>query len=388
MATTQRYYILDGLRGIAAISVMIYHYTQHNPLLTWQLTRMKIHLFFCTDLAVDFFFMLSGFVIAHSYGARLLKGMPTSDYLLRRFIRLYPLFLLGLILGTIALYFISKTPSSDFTLRTLSASFLLNAAWIPFLHNINVWDLGSNVPTKGEIFPSNTPSWSLFFEMLASASFVILIKLRFKKLLYVSLSALIVWMCIGSLYSFSSGNSGIDFGMGWGTFDFMGGFPRVLYGFSAGIILYRLSLHKRIALKLCRIDIKNSYLLYILLLLVLAFPKDMNGLYQLLILTIVAPSIILIGARLPCQSKAEIRLAEFLGWLSYPIYCLHFPIGRAAWLIGKQTQAPLVMTVWGAIFATLLCAILLTKFVEEPVRDFLSSKLLRPQNKTLQSSSR
>lgn len=85
-ATHNRFDALDGLRGVAAIAVMISHFSQET-------------LFKNAYEAVDLFFMLSGFVIAHSYGARLLSGMTSTEYVKRRLIRLYPMLLISLLIA-------------------------------------------------------------------------------------------------------------------------------------------------------------------------------------------------------------------------------------------------------------------------------------------------
>jgi peptidoglycan/LPS O-acetylase OafA/YrhL len=87
-----RFDLLDGLRGLAAIAVMVHHFTQHNGL----------HWLGGAWVAVDLFFILSGFVIAHSYGIKLLAGMPLRQFLLIRLNRLGPLYFFGLLIGLIA----------------------------------------------------------------------------------------------------------------------------------------------------------------------------------------------------------------------------------------------------------------------------------------------
>src|SRR5476649_797527 len=89
-----RFDLLDGLRGVAAIAVMLHHYTQHTG---WDW-------FGGAWVAVDLFFVLSGFVIAHSYSKKILNGISFRDFTSVRLVRLAPLYLLGLALGVCAVF--------------------------------------------------------------------------------------------------------------------------------------------------------------------------------------------------------------------------------------------------------------------------------------------
>ncbi|MEO6152095.1 MAG: acyltransferase [Croceibacterium sp.] len=83
-AGAERFIALDSLRGIAAISVMYYHMGDFGWVAGFTPFRSGW-------ILVDFFFILSGFVIAASYGARLAHGYPRGGFLLVRLGRLYPL---------------------------------------------------------------------------------------------------------------------------------------------------------------------------------------------------------------------------------------------------------------------------------------------------------
>ncbi|HET9653111.1 MAG TPA: acyltransferase family protein, partial [Usitatibacter sp.] len=94
-ALATRYQLLDGLRGILALAVVVHHFTA---------TSGRREIFASSALAVDFFFCLSGFVIAHAYEAQLRAGMPIASFMARRLRRLYPLYIAGLVLGTMAVW--------------------------------------------------------------------------------------------------------------------------------------------------------------------------------------------------------------------------------------------------------------------------------------------
>src|SRR5262245_60033816 len=100
----KRYEVLDGLRGWAAISVMLMQYSENtaNPL------------FKNADIAVDLFFILSGFVLMHSYRKKLLLGLSAREYIRKRIIRLYPMFAISMAIGIPALLIAAAAGLADY----------------------------------------------------------------------------------------------------------------------------------------------------------------------------------------------------------------------------------------------------------------------------------
>src|SRR3954468_14651013 len=98
LATRPHYPILDGLRGVAAIIVVTFHLCE--PLSTSNLDKLVNHGY----LAVDFFFLFSGFVIGYAYDDRWNK-MSAGDFFRRRLIRLQPMLIMGTIIGAVCFYF-------------------------------------------------------------------------------------------------------------------------------------------------------------------------------------------------------------------------------------------------------------------------------------------
>jgi peptidoglycan/LPS O-acetylase OafA/YrhL len=78
-----------------------------------------------------------------------------------------------------------------------------------------------------------------------------------------------------------------------------------------------------------------------------------------------------------CRSVVGGNIAKFLGWMSYPIYCLHFPIGRAVFLQADEGHYSKYFAVFASITITLVVSVILTKLCEEPIRAYLSRKFLR-----------
>src|ERR1700712_3651290 len=175
------YQILDGLRGVAAIIVVFFHLAE--PLSTSHLNNVVNHGY----LAVDFFFLLSGFVIGYAYDDRWDK-LTIGSFLRRRFERLQPLVVLGMTLGAIGFYFTDST------------------IW-PLIHTVPVWKLivvmligytilpiplSMDIRGWQEMHPLNSVGWSLFFEYIANILYAVWIR-KFSK------TALTVLVCLAAI---------------------------------------------------------------------------------------------------------------------------------------------------------------------------------------------
>ncbi len=371
--TDNRYDALDGLRGVAAIAVMFSHFTEES-------------VFKNAYVAVDLFFMLSGFVIAHSYGTRLLAGMTAVEYIKRRIIRLYPMLLLSLLIGLPVLIEAGTVGISTYPMRNVISATIYNLFFTPYMASFGTVNMATvNAvtaidPTIGEIFPSNPPAWSLFFEMVASIAFVVIVRLNKNALLKIIAVSGIMFVITGLLASFDGhGHSIIDFEQGWSCGRVDGGFYRVSFGFVVGVLLYNIN-NSNAQVRAAEIPkwvFRNSYCLYALALALFLFPYAVRGLYPLLIIFCVAPCLVMVGANLSRLSAFEKKVARFLGWLSYPIYLLHFPIGRAVFMFVGKPNGSTAVPLFVACAVTLLSAIVLTKYVEEPARAFLSRRFAR-----------
>ena len=150
--TKPHYDILDGLRGIAALTVVWFHIFE--AFATSHLDQRINHGY----LAVDFFFILSGFVIGYAYDDRW-KKMTVTEFLKRRLIRLHPMVVIGAVIGAVMFYFqgCSVWDVTKVTVPMLLAATLMNACLIPA-------SPGTEIRGLGEMYPLNGPSWSLFFE--------------------------------------------------------------------------------------------------------------------------------------------------------------------------------------------------------------------------------
>ncbi|MEG1685572.1 MAG: acyltransferase, partial [Bacteroides sp.] len=225
-ADTKRHYnILDGLRGVAAITVVCFHLFEAYA--TSHLDQRINHGY----LAVDFFFILSGFVVGYAYDDRW-GTMTTKEFIKRRIIRLHPMVVMGALIGAIIFYFqgCSVWDVSKVTITALFIATFINALLIPATP-------GTEIRGVGEMYPLNGPSWSLFFEYIGNLLYVFFIRKLSTKAL-----SLLVFIAGGGLATFAIlGPYGdICAGFTLTKIEFIAGFLRLLFSFSAGLLLIRI----------------------------------------------------------------------------------------------------------------------------------------------------
>ena len=365
--TTPHYELLDGLRGVAALMVIWYHIFEGFA--TSPMDQRFNHGY----LAVDFFFILSGFVIGYAYDDRW-KTMKTKDFFKRRLIRLHPMVVLGAVLGSITFCIqgCEKWDGSQVSISMVMLAMLMGIFLIPVAPGA-----GPEVRGNGEMYPLNGPSWSLFFEYIGN----ILYALFIRKLSTKALTVLVVLAGIG-LASFAIFNfSGYGhLGVGWSMADYnlIGGFLRLLFSFSIGLLMTRVfkPLQVRGAFWICSLAI--IVLLSMPYIGGSEFPW-MNGIYDSVCAIIIFPLLVYLGASGKTTDKKSSKICEFLGNISYPLYIVHYPFMYLfyAWVWSKElsfSQAwPMALVVF---FGNILLAYLCLKFYDEPVRRWLTKKFL------------
>lgn len=355
LSSHHRYDALDGMRGVAALAVAAFHFTQ----------RETFTLFYNAPLAVDFFFMLSGFVVAHAYGARLFRGMGVLEYLAKRLVRMYPLFALGIAIGIPTL--VARNSSGVVGLPSDSLG-LCAAAHAFFLPCFEAFNANARSGSSGALFPSNPPAWSLFFEMVACLSFPLLCRMGSKALFaFVAVS----WVCFlgGGLWLGSSGGLySFYLDAGWNAETFLIGFARALFGFGCGALLYRFR-------SFSPTPFLKPWALYLGLALAIAFPFSVKGGYHAIVVTFFAPLFVLAGSSVSCAEGISLWSARLLGRLSYPVYCLHVPVGGAVFLAADKANIPFAATFGLAVACTLVVSYVVVALVDEPIRGWLSRHL-------------
>lgn len=350
---------LDWLRGIAAVCVMGFHYFQHGPL-QFLLPR--------ASLAVDFFFMLSGFVLAYRYGSDIPRSFGAVKFIGARVLRLYPLYIVGALLGGAVLAIgieFGRTPG--FSLKEGGISGLLAVLFQPYLGHFAL-EIGTG-HIDAPAFPLNIPAWSLFFELVANVIMAIML-LSYRRLLAIIVPALVL-LCLAD-YSYGDTN------IGWGYAGFFGGFPRVMFGFFVGVLLERVHRDGRITLP--RFD---PHLIAGLLALDLCLPNvaHLRVPLYLVSITILFPALILAGAQAsPHPGKGSIL--SLLGRISYALYMVHYPILMIADLVVREAGIPL--TGWSQAVVTgvsagaaLALAAALTLWFDEPLRRWVMRRPAR-----------
>ncbi|MDD4848579.1 MAG: acyltransferase [Bacteroidales bacterium] len=359
--TKPHYAILDGLRGVAALMVVVFHLFEAYA--TSHLDQIINHGY----LAVDFFFILSGFVIGYAYDDRW-KTMKIKDFIKRRLIRLHPMVVMGAVIGAVLFYFqgCSVWDVSKISIGMLLLATLINALMIPA-------SVGSEIRGVGEMYPLNGPSWSLMFEYIGNLLYAFFIhKLSNKALTVLVIAAgcgLAAFAVFGPL-----GDLCVGFSMTQN--DLLGGSLRMIFAFSMGLLLSRI---------FRPIHIKGSFWWCSLLVVVLlAIPRIggneqlwMNGLFDTLCAVIIFPVLVYMGASGKTTDKITTRICQFLGDISYPLYMVHYPFiyWYYAWV--KNENLTFVESLPGAValvVGSVMLAYLCLKFYDIPVRKYLTRK--------------
>lgn len=365
------YELLDGLRGVAALLVVWYHLFE--AFATSPVDQRFNHGY----LAVDFFFLLSGFAIGYAYDERWGRGLRMRDFIKRRLIRLHPMVVLGALLGAAAFFvqgsvrWNGEPVSTGMVLAALLCGLLLIPAWP---------GAGHEVRGNGEMYPLNGPGWSLFFEYLGNLLYMLLLRrlpTRWLTLLVALTGAALAAFAIGDLSGYG------HLGVGWtlAGSNFPGGMLRLLFAFPAGLLLARRFRPVRIrgAFWLCSLSLA----------VLLAMPYVgseqnhlFNGLYDTLSTLLLFPLLLWLGASGHATDAATARICGFLGDISYPLYMVHYPSMYLfyAWVWNHGYTFSEVWPVAAALFAgNILLAWFVLKIYDEPLRRLLTARFLRPR---------
>lgn len=364
------YALLDGLRGVAALLVVWYHIFEGYAFAGGTMITTVNHGY----LAVDFFFMLSGFVVSYAYDDRLGKSLTLKNFFKRRLIRLHPMVVMGAIVGLIA-YCIQGCVQWDGTqvsVTNILISLLLGMLLIPVFPGA-----AHDVRGNGEMFPLNGPGWSLFFEYIGNILYALFIR-RFSN------KVLIFWTIftgvgLGMFSIFDVAGYG-SIGIGW-TMDavnFFGGLFRMIFPFSMGMLLAR---------NFRPLKIKGAFWICSLILAVLFHVPyiegtsfHFNGLFEFITIAGIFPVVLLLGASGTTTDKITAKISKFLGVISFPLYMVHYPVMYLfyAWLIDKklytlgETWQVALLVIAGSVMLAYLCL----KLYDEPVRKWLGKKFI------------
>jgi peptidoglycan/LPS O-acetylase OafA/YrhL len=366
-ADTKRHYpILDGLRGVAALIVVTFHLFEAHA--ASRFVQVINHGY----LAVDFFFVLSGFVIGYAYDDRW-KTMSTADFFKRRLIRLHPMIVVAMVIGAAMFYFQAGT-----TFPNVAAT----PPWrllLVMVIGMTLLPVGAALDIRGwgEMHPLDGPAWSLFYEYVANVLYALVVR-RFSK----TLLAVCVFGagCALVHYCVTGPNGDVIGGWSLAPDQVRIGLTRLLYPFFAGLLLSRTVRPGRV---------RHAFLLCSLLIAAaLAWPRLggehalwMNGLYESICIVAVFPLVVWLGASGRLEAGRSARLCAWLGAISYPLYIIHYPFvyTYTAWV--QDNKVP-VARGWpvaiGALGVCVALAWICLHFYDVPVRRWLTARYGRP----------
>jgi peptidoglycan/LPS O-acetylase OafA/YrhL len=344
-----RYIFLDGIRGLAAILVLVRHTGNF-----WHFA------FYRSYLAVDLFFILSGFVIAYAYDGKLRDGkISLAQFLKIRLIRLYPVFLMSVFMCALVVLaaVLFDPPGTAPSMAEMAPVIALTALYLP-----------SHLSGSDDLFPLNAIYWSLFFELVVNIVYAAVRPYLSTAVLLVLASSFGL-MVASIAYEYGTLNVGFT----WGFGAIFSGFARAAFGIFLGLLLFRL--RGRFISRFG--GLVNPWFAFFLICTLLASPSAdrFDAIVDWLAVAVVFPLSILFASQ-PSSTRFEGLLLS-LGSASYPIYVFHRPvsalISRAAGpVVGRYAPFTGVLLV---IFL-ILFSVWLERRVDIPVRRRLTARFL------------
>ena len=370
-----RFEVLDGLRGIAAIIVVSFHIFEiYSKGPDKQIVNHGY-------LAVDFFYLLSGFVIGYAYDDRWDK-MTYLDFYKRRLIRLHPMILAGTFFG-VCYYFLSET------------------YFFPNIENVNPYKfllavLFSllNIPTppcidiRGfhESNSLNGAAWTLHYEYLINIIYSLIIRRLHTYIIaiitfisgFLTLTITLNFDIFGMLINRDERKYTVIGGWEITSGEVYIAFVRLFYPFFCGYLISRL----KTTIKIPFSFIGCSIILSIVLCLPRVGGKNwvMNGLYETVVIILIFPLIVMIGAGDIENNDVILKICKFLGEFSYPLYITHNPViyCNYAWTYHHQNDPNFnrISVSIGLVIIVFFNTYAAIKLYDEPVRKYLTNKYI------------
>ena len=396
----KHYALLDGLRGVAALLVLWHHVFEGYSFAGGGPILVVNHGY----LAVDFFFILSGFVLSYAYDDRWGKSLTFGSFIKRRLIRLHPMVVMGAVLGAIT-FLLQGSVQWDGT--RVATSVVMWALLISMFMIPAVPGGLREVRGNGEMFPLNGTNWSLFFEYIGNLLYALFIRRLSTRWIRVLTVLLGIALAFFSLFDVSGYN---QLGIGW-TLDavnFVGGLLRMLFPFTLGMLISReFREYDGAGAGLFRpLYIRGSFWICTLVLVVLFHVPyieariplcaggtisgtgffaaanfgalSLNALFELFCIMVVFPLLVVFAASGSMEGRKSQNICNFLGDISYPLYAVHYPFMYLfyAYLIKNQVYTfaetwPLALAVCAF---SILVAWLSLRFYDIPLRRLLSRK--------------
>ena len=350
LACVRTFHTLDALRGVAALVVLLFHgaffFGLAPPAEGY--------------LAVDVFFVMSGFIIAYRYDDDLRRGLRVRDFLVLRLIRLYPLFLLGAVLGLVPALAAVASHHADHVHEGLVASFPLALLMLP-----STWAW----PDLSVAYPLNYVSWSLALEIVVNVAYAASHRVWSVRNLAVLVAAAFACLCIAA-FAYGSLNIGYE----WANAP--GGLPRIVFGFGLGVLIFRLRAG-RPALRV-RWWILVAFVPALLFVDPLRLaPAAFRPAWDMLVVALAVPTIV-VAAIANEPPKAAQGACALAGVFSYVLYSLHAPFiglflrGEERLHLDLDTISPLR----SLAFATSLAVVCVLAYLawDKPIRRRLAAR--------------
>ncbi len=379
LASKPRYGILDGLRGVAALLVVLFHvFEAYSPGPAGQIINHGY-------LAVDFFFMLSGFVIGYAYDDRWNK-MSTWGFFKRRLVRLHPMVVMGTVVGA-CLYFFGQGDGfpiiGNIPGWKLLLAFVMGCLMIPCGPKMDIrgW---------GEMNSFNGPNWSLTWEYAANILYALVLRRLPKAILgvltaaaaFCTLDLCLNWNVFGLLTEgrVASASAYTVIG-GWSITpeQMYIGFTRLAYPFLCGLLLSRIGKST---------TVKGAFWWCSLILAaIFSIPciggegNVANGIYNAACILVIFPVVVAMGAGSRIKGEKSTRICTFLGELSYPLYITHYPVMYVqmnwAWSHPDAPAYAHITVAAGSIILSIGIAYACLKLYDMPVRKYLTERWLK-----------
>ena len=382
LASKPRYEILGGMRGVASILVMCFHLT-----MAYNFSRVDTPLGH-VSMAVDFFFLLSGYVIGYAYDNRW-DRMSVWNFCKRRLVRLHPMIVMGTLVGMVLFYFTGVYEPSDHSSHLVDQTSvgmlilitLLGMLLIPTPKSLDIrgWSETNNL---------NPAHWSLFFEYIANILYALFIRKFSKKVLavfvlaagFLTLDKALHLDVFGIYADMGGGRNSMSGGFYLTPQHLFIGFVRLFYPFFCGLLLSRIK---------ARIQVSGgfwwcTFMLIVLLLMPfirggeIGTPGCMDGIYYAVSILVLFPLLVCMGAGSQVTGRSR-RVCRFLGDISYPLYVTHNPLAflQRKWVV-EHPDAPLGQHIFIFVtlsFTAIALAWAMLKLYDEPVREWLKRKL-------------
>ena len=384
LASKPRYEILDGLRGVAALMVVIFHcFETYVPVFGTQHINHGY-------LAVDFFFVLSGFVIGYAYDDRWDK-MTTWGFFKRRLTRLHPMVIAGMVVGAALFFFASGAFPETMEVEgwKFALCFVMGLLMIPCGNGLDIrgW---------GEMNSFNGPQWTLTFEYIGNILYAFVLRHLPKMAL--------AFLCVCCAF-FT-----LDLTLGWDIFGVLPdgphytviggwsltqdqlyiGFTRLLYPFLCGLLISRILPARRSKSNPSGSPIRlrgGFWWCSLVLVAIFSIPciggdyGVPDGIFQAVCILLLFPLVVLAGAGSVTTDPKSTAICKWLGDISYPIYITHYPIMymQMGW-VADHPDAPVWMHMMvnvGVVFMSIILAWGLLKAYDLPVRKWLTEHWLK-----------